>query len=175
MLNLLKFCGMYKAEVNGNFTIDIEAGRKGLSYQGEQVTWDKVQVKDNHFSIIWNHKNYDAELVKVDRSERSFTVRVNNGLYHLNVKDRFDLLLEKLGIYEMRGTQVLDVKAPMPGMVLSVNVKDGDEVTEGDPVVVLEAMKMENVLKAAGDGKVKQVHVNKGDTVEKNEVMVEFE
>jgi biotin carboxyl carrier protein len=140
---------MHKVEVNSNFAVEIEAHKNGLKYNGRQVEWDKVPVKDNHFSIIWNGKNYDAEFVAVDRAEKAFSVRVNNGLYHLQVKDQFDLLLEKLGMHQLQSGQVLDIKAPMPGLVLSVKVKEGDEVQEGEPVVVLEAMKMENELRAA--------------------------
>lgn len=166
---------MHQVEVNDKFKVAIEATKDGLQYQDQLVQWDKVAVKQDHFSIIWNNKNFDAEIIHVDRAEKTFTIRVNNGLYELQVKDQFDLLLEKLGMHQMQGVQVLNIKAPMPGMVLSVDVKEGDEVQKGDPVLVLEAMKMENVLKADGDGKVKQVNVKKGDAVEKNAVMVEFE
>jgi pyruvate carboxylase subunit B len=66
------------------------------------------------------------------------------------------------------------VVAPMPGMVLRVDVAAGDHVREGQGVVIVEAMKMENELKASAGGVVSRVLVRSGDTVEKGQVLVEF-
>jgi biotin carboxyl carrier protein len=63
----------------------------------------------------------------------------------------------------------------MPGLVLDVRVKEGDEVKKGDPLLVLEAMKMENILKSPAHAKIKKINVNKGQAVEKNQVLVSFE
>lgn len=67
------------------------------------------------------------------------------------------------------------LKAPMPGLVVRVQVQPGDEVVAGHPLVVLEAMKMENELKAGAAGVVKSVRVAPGEAVEKGQVLVEFE
>ena len=67
------------------------------------------------------------------------------------------------------------VIAPMPGMVLEILINNGETVTEGQPVIILEAMKMENVLKAPGDGVVKVIKVKKGDPVDKKQVLIEME
>ena len=72
-----------------------------------------------------------------------------------------------------RGADVL--RAPMPGMVVRINAKPGEQVAAGAGLVVLEAMKMENELKAAAAGTVKAVRVNSGEAVEKGQVLVEFE
>ena len=68
-----------------------------------------------------------------------------------------------------------DIKAPMPGLILEVNVEEGAEVQEGDYLLVLEAMKMENTLTAPRDGVVKSVSIKKGETVEKNQLLIEME
>ena len=70
---------------------------------------------------------------------------------------------------------VNDIKAPMPGLILEVNVKEGDEVKEGDYLLVLEAMKMENALTAPRDAVIKSISVEKGQTVEKNQLLIEME
>jgi glutaconyl-CoA/methylmalonyl-CoA decarboxylase subunit gamma len=67
------------------------------------------------------------------------------------------------------------LKAPMPGLVLRVQVQPGEQVAAGAPLVVLEAMKMENELKAGASGTVKSVRVAAGEAVEKGQVLVEFE
>jgi biotin carboxyl carrier protein len=62
----------------------------------------------------------------------------------------------------------------MPGLVLSVLVSAGQEVKKGDKLLVLEAMKMENIIKAGGDGVVAQIMVNQGQAVDKNQTLIEF-
>jgi len=70
---------------------------------------------------------------------------------------------------------VNDLKAPMPGLVLDVLVKEGQQIKKGENLLVLEAMKMENNLKALSDAVVKKVNVGKGARVEKNEILIELE
>jgi biotin carboxyl carrier protein len=69
----------------------------------------------------------------------------------------------------------LDIKAPMPGKVIEVNVKEGDTILKGDAILILEAMKMENVLKAENDCTIKKVLVKSSESVEKNQILVELE
>jgi biotin carboxyl carrier protein len=63
----------------------------------------------------------------------------------------------------------------MPGLVIEYFVNEGDDVQAGDKLMILEAMKMENIIKASGEGKIKKLIVSKGSTVEKNQLLIEFE
>jgi biotin carboxyl carrier protein len=90
------------------------------------------------------------------------------------LQDKFDLLLEKMGMNNTNGGNVISIKAPMPGLIIDLKVKDGDLVKQNDPLIVLEAMKMENVIKSPGDSVVKSVKVKKGESVEKNQILIEF-
>ena len=67
------------------------------------------------------------------------------------------------------------IMAPMPGIILSITVKEGDEVNAGDAILVLEAMKMENEIHAPRAGKVKKIHVSEGAEVQSGSALVEFE
>lgn len=67
------------------------------------------------------------------------------------------------------------VKAPLPGVVLSINVKVGDVVKSADTVLVLEAMKMENAIHAGRDGKIASINVNAGDSVLEGTVLLTIE
>jgi biotin carboxyl carrier protein len=80
-----------------------------------------------------------------------------------------------MGLSLGNAQMVNDIKAPMPGLILEVNVKEGDEVKEGDYLLVLEAMKMENALTAPRDAVIKSISVEKGQTVEKNQLLIEME
>jgi len=66
------------------------------------------------------------------------------------------------------------VRCPMPGQVVSIAVAEGQEVKAGEPLAVVEAMKMENVLRAERDGVIKRVHVRPGDSLAVDAVMLEF-
>jgi biotin carboxyl carrier protein len=93
----------------------------------------------------------------------------------LSAKDRFDALLEQLGMGDAASAKVNDLKAPMPGLIVDIKVQVGDTIKKGDSLLILEAMKMENVLKSVGDGKVKAIKVSPKQNVEKNQILVEFE
>ena len=83
-------------------------------------------------------------------------------------------MLHSLGMDNLASKKVADLKAPMPGLVLEIAVKVGQEVAKGDTLLILEAMKMENVIKSPTDGVIKSIAVNKADTVEKNQLILNF-
>ncbi len=166
---------MLKVRVNNQPEIDIETTANGLQLNGQAFEWDISPLGDSRFHIIKNNKSYNAEVIEANYEEKTFKIKINSTLYSLTAKDRFDVLLEKMGMNSAAKTKVNHIKAPMPGLIWEVKVQIGDVVKVGDVVLVLVAMKMENALKAVGDGTVKTIKVNKGDTVEKNQILVEFE
>ena len=137
--------------------------------------WDIIEIKNNSFHIIKDHKSYKAEIIKANFNEKKFVISVNGNKYDLEVKDRFDELLHKLGFDKSDSNKINEIKAPMPGLVLNIMIQEGSKVKKGEPVLVLEAMKMENILKSPCDGIVKSCNVAKGKSVEKNEVLIRFE
>jgi biotin carboxyl carrier protein len=70
--------------------------------------------------------------------------------------------------------KIKELKAPMPGLVIDVRVKENDSVKKGDPLVILEAMKMENIIKSPADLIVKKVNIKKVNVIEKNQIMISF-
>lgn len=134
--------------------------------------WDISQVSERVFHIIKDSRSYSVELLdSVDGTSR---IKVNGTIYQAETIDKFDELLKSLGMEKGAGSKVNELKAPMPGLVLEVSVEVGSELKKGDRVMVLEAMKMENVIKAPADVTVSSIDVKKGETVEKNQVMVRF-
>jgi biotin carboxyl carrier protein len=89
-------------------------------------------------------------------------------------KSDLDEMLEKLGMDDGSKTKVNQIFAPMPGLVLEVKLSEGDVVAEGESAIILEAMKMENIIKSPINGIVKKVHVKKGQTIEKNTLIISF-
>ncbi|MFM7726254.1 MAG: biotin/lipoyl-containing protein, partial [Flavobacteriales bacterium] len=133
---------MYNVEVNGN-QYRIEYGPNHRSVNDKAADFDLIEYREGRFHIIMNNKSYTAEVVQVNSEEKSFVINVNNRPYRLQVRDRYDDLLREMGIDPAAGKKVNDMKAPMPGLVLGVMVTENQPVSKGDPVLVLEAMKME--------------------------------
>lgn len=165
---------MLKASVN-NKTYDIQQNATETLLNGEPFGWDFAKTHDGNFSILYNNRSFNAEVIEADYASKSFVLKINNSVYTVGVKDRFDILLDQLGMSNAASSKVNDLKAPMPGLVVDIKVSVGDAVKKGDTLLILEAMKMENVLKATGDGKVKAIKVAARENVEKNQVMIEFE
>lgn len=102
-------------------------------------------------------------------------VRVDGVSDRWQARNLRDILMERMGIEEGAGAQALELRAPMPGKVLEILVKEGQTVEEGEAMLVLEAMKMENVIKAVSSGKVSEVPASVGKAVEKGALLVGFE
>lgn len=166
---------MYKITINDNKIITTEPVADGtFMLDGTSVQPDIIEIRKGVFHVILENQSYNAELLRHDADEKTFHIRVNNNTYKVAVKDRYDELLKALGMDAVGSGKAADLKAPMPGLVVEVAVKEGQEVKKGDKLVVLEAMKMENILKASADAVVKKVSAVKGRTVEKNEILVVF-
>jgi biotin carboxyl carrier protein len=166
---------MLKVNVNNKKVREVVLdGNTSGTIDGKEFSWDVIEVKSGSFHVIKNNRSYTVEVIKADHAEKSFTVSVNGNKYQLNVKDKFDELLKSLGMDNLNSAKVNEVKAPMPGLVLDIRVSEGMEVKKGDPILVLEAMKMENILKSPTDGIVKKINVAKGVAVEKNQVLINF-
>lgn len=164
---------MYRVTAAGQekeVTID-----KGLlSINGQPIDWDISKVSEFHYNIISNGKSFNAELVNADYQQKILTLKIEDQVFEMSVKDKMDLLLEKMGISAQVSTAIAEVKAPMPGLILDILVEAGQTIEKGDQLMILEAMKMENVLKAQGEGTITSVEVSKGDSVEKNQVLLKF-
>jgi len=164
---------MYKATVNSK-TFEIESIADEMFVNGSPFKWDIAKISDGYFHILYENKSYRTEVVDTDASTKTITIKINGKKYPVQLKDKFDLLLDKMGMSNAAAGKINNIKAPMPGLIIDLKVQPGDVVKIGDQVLILEAMKMENILKSSGEGIVKNVKVKKGDRVEKGQVLVEF-
>ncbi len=164
---------MYKATVNQT-SLELTLDDVGLTINGTRFEWNLIKTTDQSFHILLDNRSYNVEVVSADVQSKSFCFKINGRKYVVDLKDKFDLLLEKMGMNNSSANKINSIKAPMPGLIIDLRVKEGDQVKAGDPLLILEAMKMENIIKASGDSIVKSVKVKKGETVEKNQVLIEF-
>jgi biotin carboxyl carrier protein len=165
---------MYKIKVNDKNDFNVEVTARATTINDKVVDADVVKLDANTYHIIENFKSYNAEVVSFNREEKTAEIKVNGNTYQLKAKDQFDALLDQLGLSNLNSNKISDIKAPMPGLVLKVLVNEGDEVKKGDSLFVLEAMKMENIIKAPADATVKSIKVKPTDKVEKGQLIILF-
>lgn len=130
-------------------------------------------------SNVFELKNKDGnkliEVLAYDLDNKTVTIRYRHHTYDIEFKNDLDRVLDKMGIKRSVENINRDVKAPMPGKVIELIVKVGDQLQKGDGILILEAMKMENVIKAETICIIKKILINKLDNVEKNQVLIELE
>lgn len=165
---------MLQVQVNKQTIIQTDQQKGVFTLNGKEFPVDIVKIDDQKFHLINNNKSYNCEIISSNSAEKEMIIRVNGNEYALSYKNDIDLLLEKMGINTLSEVKINEVKAPMPGMVLRILVAVGDEVKKGDPILVLESMKMENVLKSPGNGVVDQIVCQQGKSVEKADVLLKF-
>ena len=164
---------MYQIKVNGKYDFDVSV-HKEISVNAKLIELDHVSLNANSNSILYKNKSYNIEVVEQNVIEKTATIKVNGNIYVLSIQDQFDQLLKQLGMDNLITSKILQIKAPMPGLVLNVLVKEGAEIKKGDNLLVLEAMKMENMIKSPTDGMIKKIAIKQGDKVEKNELLISF-
>jgi biotin carboxyl carrier protein len=165
---------MYNIKVNNTTDHKVEDKGDKLLIDGKETNADVRQLGPNAYHIINNLRSYNAEVVSFDREAKTAEIKVNGNIYTVAAKDQYDILLDKLGLSSLNSAKVSEVKAPMPGLVLKVFVSEGSEVKRGDNLFILEAMKMENIIKAPADVVVKTIKIKPGDKVEKGQVLIVF-
>ncbi|GAB2696122.1 acetyl-CoA carboxylase biotin carboxyl carrier protein subunit [Mucilaginibacter koreensis] len=165
---------MYTLTVNDKFKFDINRSADHLMANQEPVEADVQELGGSRYHVIHQHKSYQAEVVEFDAAAKTASIKVNGRIYQIVAKDQFDALLEQLGMSNLNSAKVSELKAPMPGLVLKIFVQEGSEVKKGDNLFVLEAMKMENIIKAPADVTVKAIKIAPQDKVEKGQVLLQF-
>lgn len=136
---------------------------------------DQTELSGQKIHLLHNNKSFEIELLENEFINRNYSVKVNGNIYRVNVGTPLDALIKEMGLSLGNDSFEDEIHAPMPGIILEVNVAEGDEVKKDDSLCVLEAMKMENTLTASRDGIVKTVNIAKGDTVDKGKLLIELE
>jgi len=168
---------MYKLDFTHSdktFTIKFDGGKIFVN-DNELTGLDISKINDKKYHILKDYKGFFIEIIVIDKAKKQVKLRINDKETTVNVKDELDVLLDKMGMSTATNNKVDNIKAPMPGLVLAIKVAEGDTIEKGSPLVILEAMKMENIIKSAGGGVVKKITVKEGQAVEKNELLIEVE
>lgn len=157
----------YKASVN-------KASQVEVSIE-ELSKLDIISTSEETYHIVHNDKSITAVVVSGDREKKTYEITIDGTAYEVVLLDGVDELINKMGLSISHGKQVNSLEAPMPGLILEIQVAAGDEVKEGDALLVLSAMKMENSILSPRDGVIRTVHIAVGDAIDKGQLLIEFE
>ncbi|GAB4269461.1 MAG: acetyl-CoA carboxylase biotin carboxyl carrier protein subunit [Candidatus Promineifilaceae bacterium] len=150
-------------------SFEIEIGDGELFVNGEQYELDFRELPEgNLVSLLINNRSLEAA---VDFEDDLATVLLKGELYEVTVQDERAYRLAQARGTEKEVTGNVELKSPMPGIIIAVPANVGDVVKKGDKVVILESMKMENELRAPRDGVILVVNTAAGDSVEKGQVL----
>jgi len=168
---------MYKAKINNKiFEINFKDDNANAGFISNiDFELDILKKNNTSFHIIKNYKSYNIDVLSLNNTEKTVKLKINNNTYDVEITDKIDELLSKMGIKNQKTQKSKNLKSPMPGLITNILVNIGDNVKKGDNLLVLEAMKMENNLKAEQDATIKDIIVEKGNSVEKNQLLIIFE
>tara|TARA_B110000503_G_scaffold96093_1_gene144567 strand:+ start:948 stop:1415 length:468 start_codon:yes stop_codon:yes gene_type:complete len=153
---------------NRTWNID---GKEVVGNEGSIIHWED----DTFFSISYNGNTFSGEILEENTEGNFLKLKINHRVFTVQKKGELDDLIKRLGLDVQKARALKEIEAPMPGRIVSVVVEIGQQVKVGDDILSLEAMKMENVLKAEGEGVVKSIHIKADDIVEKGAVLIEFD
>ncbi|MFN5030601.1 MAG: acetyl-CoA carboxylase biotin carboxyl carrier protein subunit [Flavobacteriia bacterium] len=153
---------------NRNWYFD---GKEVIGTDGAALRWDDHQF----FTLTFKGQKFFGELLENNTESNALTVKINHRVFQIKKKGELDDLISALGLDVPKVRKLKELAAPMPGRIVQIAVSVGQELNPGDEILSLEAMKMENVLKAEGVGTVKAILVQPDQVVEKGSVMIEFE
>ncbi len=158
----------------GGRTVEVELGDEGVRVDGRAVEATLVHAEGTPVRGLM----VGAETYRLvaDRGARGrWKIHLRGRALELDVVDERTKAIRDMTGAGAGAPGPRPIVAPMPGMVVKVEVVEGDVVQAGQGIVIVEAMKMENELKASGPGRVVRVHVRRGDAVEKDQILVDLD
>ncbi len=135
---------------------------------------DIVSKGADQFHLLVGGKGHLIRLVEVDYLARTFVYEVDGHPLRIQLKTPLEVQIDDMGYETGAALADSEIKAPMPGLVLDIRVQEGGHVSKGDPLIILEAMKMENVIIAAQDAVIEKIFVQKGTSVEKAQLLLKL-
>lgn len=157
----------YTVKVDGNFDFPLsEDAISGL---------DIIKSGKGSFHMLKDGASYHVEIISADFNTGLYTISINGNEHEVSIRTPLDDLIEKMGFATNGAKNVDSISAPMPGLILDISVEEGQEVQEDEQLLVLEAMKMENIITSPRNGVIKTIAVKQGDAVDKKQLLIEFQ
>ncbi len=161
---------------NSGETFSIKVNEFEFSFTREEIeAIDLIKKTPTEYHLLKDHQSIKAQILDSNSTAKEQLIELNGENFTVVIKDELDQMLDKLGFSAVAGKQIKEIKAPMPGLVLEINVTEGQLVKEGDKILILVAMKMENSILIQADATIKKIAVKPGQAVDKGQMLVELE
>lgn len=157
-------------------TYKVKANDFEFSFTKEQIdALDIIQKSPTEFHLLKDHHSVNAKLIDANKTAKQQIIEVEGESFEVEIKEELDMMLDKMGFGAATNKHIKEIKAPMPGLVLEIAVEEGQAVVEGEKLLILVAMKMENSIVIHTNAIIKRLAVVAGQVVEKGQVLVELE
>lgn len=154
--------------------IIVNVGGFDFSFSPSEIeTLDVLDLREESFTILNLQANIKGQVLA--SKDREYTVEINGERFQVQIKSELDLILDNMGLNKPKLSKIKSIKAPMPGLVIEINVEAGQTVHENESILILEAMKMENVIKIPHEAVIKKINISKGQAVDKGQILIELE
>jgi len=147
--------------------------QKRVKYQGKYVDIKLREDPDGFSYIVWKNKKYMLDVI--EKNQNRYTIMINGVWHSFTVETPFSLKRRKRLEKQGETSSSVSIEAPMPGKIIDILVEEGTEVKEGEPILILEAMKMQNEISSHVTGVVHSVSVKKNDSVMKDDVLINIQ
>ncbi|MEP7197729.1 MAG: acetyl-CoA carboxylase biotin carboxyl carrier protein subunit [Saprospiraceae bacterium] len=134
-----------------------------------------LKLESDNFHIIFKNYSVEAQIENIDLINSKVTLLIDQQKYTYKIQNELALTIARLGFQSKSSNQEKEISAPMPGIVLKIEVAEGDTIIKGQNLLTLEAMKMENIIKANTSGIIKNIIVQNNEKVDKNQIMIILE
>jgi len=155
------------------FLAEVGSGPMRLALSESDGMLPSMDAEGNSFVLAGN-RTREVEILEEDHFAGKYLIRVDGNTFSVKLFDEVRQRVLQMNLPTRTAGRSMEMRAPMPGLVRQVNVEEGSSVTAGDPLIVLEAMKMENLLKSPMSGTIVERCIQPGQAVEKNQLLLRF-
>ncbi len=158
-----------------NATYKVKVNAHTFSVSQEQIdAIDARMIQEDQVHLLVDGKSVLVHIIDVDHSGKKITLSLEGETMQVKIAGHLDVLLREMGFGRKKTKHTFELRAPMPGLVQKIMVKEGDTCVAGQSVLILEAMKMENSMSVIADCVIKSVKVRSGEPVEKGQLLIEM-
>jgi len=144
-------------------------GSTRLFFEKELLEYEFLPLGNNRFSLIHNHTSH---LLHIVEENGLFHIHIEGAYFAIRVEDERMRALRELVAHSAAGSGEQTILAPIPGLISRILISEGQKINAGDPLIILEAMKMENEIRSENEGFIKKIMVENGKPVEKDQPLI---
>ena len=161
--------------INKKTGYKVKANDFEFSFSQEEIdTVDMIKKATGEYNILKHHRSVNVKILSADIVTKKLTIEVEGEIFEVEIKEELDIVLEKMGFGFSSQKQIKEIRAPMPGLVLEIVVSEGQDMKEGETILILQAMKMENSIVIQNSATIKRIMVAAGQPVEKGQLLIEL-